>query len=470
MEPWQLPATDLVAELRARRLSAVEVLDSIRARADLVEPALNPFAIRLDERAHLAALAADEAIRQGDAGPLAGVPVTIKDSHWLAGVESPAGSVAKAGFVPHETSGAVERLESSGAVIFATTTTSELCYFGIAETLLNGRTSNPWDPSRTCGGSSGGAAVAVAVGAGPLALGGDGGGSIRIPSAFCGTVGFKPSFGAVPREPSSPGWKSLVSLGPMGRTVADVRLAFEAIAGMHPRDRHSIDVAGLDRPAPHLSAVRAVVSEDLGHAPVDDDVRRAFRAAVDRLADDGLITIEASPGLPSSVEVWAAIAAADAWHADGRDFEEKEPLLTVAAADFLRFGSEITAADYVQANYRREEIHHAYVTLLHEHDADVLLTPTVGCEAFPHGRLFPEQIGDAPVTLPWTDWAGFSYDANLAGLPACALPIGFGDDGLPVSMQVLGLRATDGTVLAAAEAIERSLGDLGWPPEGRWTS
>jgi len=470
MEPWQLPATDLVAELRARRLSAVEVLDSIRARADLVEPTLNPFAIRLDERAHLAALAADEAIRQGDAGPLAGIPVTIKDSHWLAGVESPAGSVAKAGFVPHETSGAVARLESAGAVIFATTTTSELCYFGIAETLLNGRTSNPWDPSRTCGGSSGGAAVAVAVGAGPLALGGDGGGSIRIPSAFCGTVGFKPTFGAVPREPSSPGWKSLVSLGPMGRTVADVRLALGSLAGMHPRDRHSIDVTGLDRPVPHLSEVRAVVSEDLGHAPVDDDVRRAFRSAVDRLADDGLITIEASPGLPSSVEVWAAIAAADAWHADGRDFEDKEPLLTAAAADFLRFGSEITAADYVQANYRREEIHHAYVALLHENSADVLLTPTVGCEAFPHGRLFPEQIGGVPTTLPWTDWAGFSYDANLAGLPACALPIGFGDDGLPVSMQVLGPRATDGTVLAVTEAFERSLGDLARPPEGKWTS
>jgi Asp-tRNA(Asn)/Glu-tRNA(Gln) amidotransferase A subunit family amidase len=470
MEPWQLSAVDLGAELRAGRVSAVEALASVLDRADVVERALNPVAIRLDERAHRTALAADEALRAGDAGPLAGIPVTIKDSHWLAGIESPAGSVAKAGFVPHETSAAVERLEAAGAVIFATTTTSELCFFGITETLLNGRTSNPWDPSRTCGGSSGGAAVAAAVGAGPISLGGDGGGSIRIPSAFCGTVGFKPTFGVVPREPSTPGWKTLVSLGPIARTVADVRLALIALAGMHPRDRHSIDVTGLDRPAPELAEVRAVVSDDLGSAPVDDDVRRVFGAALEHLTGSGLSPAWDTPGLPSSVEVWAAIAAADAWHADGRDFDVKEPLLTTAAADFLRFGSEVTAADYVVANHRREEIHRAYVDLLHRHDAEVLLTPTVGCEAFVHGRLFPEAIGGVPITLPWTDWAGFSYDANLAGLPACAVPIGFGDDGLPVSMQVLGLRGSDGTVLAVAEAIERTLGDLGWPPEGRWTS
>ena len=181
-----------------------------------------------------------------------------------------------------------------------------------------------------------------------------------------------------------------------------------------------------------------------------------------------MVVVEDDPGVGSSVEVWAAIAAADAWHADGRDFDDQEPLLTAAAADFLRYGAEVTAADYVRANHRRDEIHTAYADLLHRHEADVLLTPAVGCEPFSHGRLYPERIGDTPIEPPWTDWAGFCYDANLTGMPACSLPIGLGDGGTPVGMQVLGVRMRDGLVLAIAEAIERTIGDLGWPPEGRW--
>src|SRR5204862_1346534 len=151
-----------------------------------------------------------------------------------------------AGFVPTGTSAAVRRLEAAGAVIYAKTTRPEFCLFGITESPLNGVTSNPWDVSRTPGGSSGGAGAAVAAGAGPLALGGDGGGSIRIPAAFCGLVGFKPTFGLVPREPSASAWKSLISYGPMARSVADARAMLEAMVGMHVRDRHSFGVDGLD--------------------------------------------------------------------------------------------------------------------------------------------------------------------------------------------------------------------------------
>ena len=197
------------------------------------------------------------------------------------------GSRALADFVPAETSAAVERLEAAGAVIFAKTTTPEFCYFGITESPVNGRTSNPWDLDRTPGGSSGGAGAAVAAGLGPLALGGDGGGSIRIPAAFCGLVGFKPTFGLVPREPCAVGWKTLVAYGPLARSVSDARLMLRALAGWHPRDRHSLGVDGLDTPAADPRALRVVASEDLGFAPLDDDVRRAFRAVVARLEDGG---------------------------------------------------------------------------------------------------------------------------------------------------------------------------------------
>ena len=184
---------------------------------------MNPFAVRLDERARTAAREADRLLDRGEGGALCGLPVTVKVSHWIAGVEAASGSRSRVGFVPAESCGAVERLEAGGAVIFATTTVPEFCYFGITDSELHGRTSNPWNLDRTPGGSSGGAAAALAAMAGPLALGGDGGGSIRIPAAFCGVVGYKPTFGLVPHEPSTPGLEDTRlgrPHGPVGRRCA----------------------------------------------------------------------------------------------------------------------------------------------------------------------------------------------------------------------------------------------------------
>ncbi len=465
VESWQLSAEELAAAIRGGEVSAAEALESVLARADAVAPALNPFAVRLDDRARTAAAAADAAIRRGDAGPLAGVPVTIKDSQWLAGVPSPAGSLLREDFVPAETCGAVQRLVDAGAVIYATTTTPEFCLTGITESKLHGLTRNPWDLGRTPGGSSGGAAAALAAGAGPLALGGDGGGSIRIPAAFCGLVGFKPSFGGVPREPCNPAWRSLVSLGPLARSVADARLMLRAMAGHDPRDRNSIDLPGLDAPVPDLAGVRLVASETLGFAPVDDDVLAAFREAVAAIESAGATIVHDDPGLPSSVQIWATIAAADAWYDEGQEDEERAELLTDAAADFLAFGRTIEAGHYVYATFAREPVNRAYADLLARHHAAALLTPTLGCEAFEHGLRHPERIGGLEIEAPWIDWAGFLYDANLAGLPALALPAGFGDDGLPVSIQLIGVRTSDGPLLSLGRAVEAVLGTCGPPPD-----
>ena len=272
----ELSAVELSAALQRRELSATEILDAILDRVEEVAESLNPFTVRLDGRAREAARAADVLLARGEAGPLCGVPVTVKDTQYLAGVPTTAGSRARVDYVPRETAAPVERLHNAGAVIFAKTTTPEFCYFGVTESELHGRTRNPWNLTRTPGGSSGGAGAAVAAGLGPISMGGDGGGSIRIPAAFCGIVGFKPTFGAVPREPSSPGWKTLVSVGPLARTVADARLAFQAVAGADPRDRHSFDLPELACPAPAPAGLRVAVSDDLGFAPIDDDVRKCF--------------------------------------------------------------------------------------------------------------------------------------------------------------------------------------------------
>jgi Asp-tRNA(Asn)/Glu-tRNA(Gln) amidotransferase A subunit family amidase len=458
MDLCSLSASELAKVLRSREVSAVETLDAVLARADRDAAALNPFALRLDDRARRAAREADVALARGEGGLLCGVPITVKDSHWLEGIPSACGSRAANGSIPQKTSAALERLERAGAVIFAKTTTPEFCFFGITESPLNGRTLNPWNVERTPGGSSGGAAAALAAGLGPLALGGDGGGSIRIPAAFCGVVGFKPTFGVVPREPCSPGWKTLVSYGPMARSVADARLALGVMAGWHPRDRHSVPAPDLTGGAVAPQHLRAVVSEDLGFAPVDDDVRRAFRAVVRALQDTGAELIADDPGLRSSVEPWAFIAAAEARVAEAEAFEHHHSLLAPATAAFLAFGGKVSAREYISAQMTRERIHRAYADLFERTGASVLLTPALGCEAFAHGSMGPAMIGGTAIESPWHDWCGFLYDANLAGLPACAVPIALSDGGLPIALQVQGPRGADGAVLAAAEAVERLAG------------
>jgi Asp-tRNA(Asn)/Glu-tRNA(Gln) amidotransferase A subunit family amidase len=455
MEIWELTATELARALRTREISAVGVLETILDRADRLRHAINPFSVRLDDHAHRAARAADLEIASGLGGPLTGIPVTVKDSQWMAGVESAYGSLTLRGTVPDRTAVAVERLEATGAVIFAKTAVPEFCYTGITESPLVGRTSNPWDLERTPGGSSGGAGAAVAARIGPLSLGGDGGGSIRIPAAFCGIVGYKPTFGAIAREPASAAWKSLVAIGPMARTVADARLMALPLVGMDDRDRYSIDVHGLDAAAPPPRELRVIASPDLGFAPVDDDVRRVFGETVDALRAEGATIIDDNPGLHSSVRPWATIATAEGRYAEARAWDEERDLLTERAEHFLEFGNHVSAAEYIHAQFERDRIHDAYVEMFRRTRAHALLTPTLGCEAFPHGSVHPASIGGVPIGLPWLDWAGFLYDANLCGYPACAIPIGLGDDGLPVSMQVLGLRGWDGRVLAIAETIER---------------
>ena len=306
-------AVELSTRLRHRELSTGALLDAMIARAEQVSPTINPLAVKLYDRARRAAARADQRLAAGTAGPLCGLPLTVKDSQWLAGVPCANGASSQADFVPAESSAAVQRLEDAGAVIFAKTTCPEFSYVGVTESELYGRTSNPWNLERVSGGSSGGAAAAVAAGVGPLSLGGDGGGSIRIQAAFCGVVGFKPTHGLVPREPCYPAWKNLAVYGPLARSVADARLMLDAIAGPHHLDRHGVVALKPEPDLGSLEGVRVAVSEDLGFAPVDLDVRAAFKCTVTRLRDAGAEIVADAPGLPSSVETWSTIAFAEAW-------------------------------------------------------------------------------------------------------------------------------------------------------------
>lgn len=447
-------ATELTEQLSAGRVGAEQVLDAVLRRCDEIGETVNPFALRLDEQARADARESDRRIAAGLARPLEGLPVSAKDSQWLAGVPTGSGSRAGTGFVPSATVGALRRLRAAGAVIFAKTTTSEFCYSALSYAPTFGRTANPHDPTRTSGGSSGGAAAQVAAYAGPVAMGGDGGGSIRIPAAFCGVVGHKPTFGAVSHEPSGPGWKSLIAIGPITRSAADAALVLDVLARPDAADRHSVPLAG---DVPTMRRSRIAVSEDLGFAPVDPDVLAAFRTAVDALADAGAELVVGHPELSSSVREWASIATAEARWAQAREYTEQPELLSAEVLAYLGFGETVTTEQYVRAQFHRDQLHHTYQKFFASHEVDVLFTPTVGCVAFDAGLIYPERIGGVAVEEPWRDWAPLLYDANLAGLPACTVPIGVGAAGLPVGGQLLGPRRSDRTVLRLAALLQDAL-------------
>lgn len=455
-QPWlRSPATALLAALRERQVSASELLDTVLGRADEISGPVNPFAVRLDDDARRAADESDRRIAGGTARPLEGLPISVKDSQWMAGVPTTSGSRARADFVPERTVGAVQRLLDAGAVIFAKTTTSEFCYTGVSTAPTFGVTANPHDLRRTAGGSSGGAAAAVAAWAGPASLGGDGGGSIRIPGAFCGLVGFKPTFGVIPHEPSGPGWKTLISIGPLTRTVSDAELLLDVLAGFYPADRHSVPAPP---PAPAQRApLRIAVSENLGFAPVDADVAKVFQQAVSALADAGVQIVSADPGLTSSVQVWASIATAEARWSEAAEYEQHPDLLSESVREYLAFGEHVGAERYVRAQQERERIHAAYAEFFARTGTSALFTPTVGCVAFDNDLAYPRQVGGVEIDDTWRDWAPMLYDANLAGLPACTVPIGADPEGLPVGGQLLGPRLSDRRLLRAAAVLEDTL-------------
>ncbi len=446
-------AVSLVSELRHGRISATQLLEITIKQAERIANNVNPFAVHLHEQARVAAKNADEQIAAGSGGPLCGLPITIKDSQWMAGIPCANGSGTQKDFIPEQTCKAVERLQSSGAVIFAKTTCPEFSLMGITDSSLYGRTSNPWNTSYTCGGSSGGAGAAVSAGAGSLSLGGDGGGSIRIPAAFCGIVGFKPSFRAVPREPCFPSWSTLVSYGPMARNVADARLMFSAMVDNDCEHRY-LDTLQQHANSPDcVQGRKIIVSEDLGFALVDPSVRLRFRDTIKRLESAGAELIYDHPHLPSSVITWATSAHYDSW---SHQKQKQTPLdgLHHSTVQMMEFGLSLTDKEFEAAETHRLTIKKAYLDMFERTGSSIFITPTLGCEAFEHGTRHPKSIESTMISYPWLDWAPFLYDANLVGMPACAVPMGLGDNNLPVSIQVSGPVGSDASVLDVSEHLE----------------
>lgn len=450
-----LSAAELAAAVRTAEVSPVEVARAVLERIERVNPRVNAFCTVAADRALEQARAAEAAVVRGDPlGPLHGVPISFKDLTATAGIRTTFGSKVFEHHVPDEDAPVVERARAAGAVLLGKTNTPEFGCKGVTDNRVFGATRNPWRLDRVAGGSSGGAAAALAAGLGPLAEGSDLAGSIRVPAALCGVVGLKPSVGRVPRYPVPNGWTAFSVVGPMARTVRDTALLLAVMAGPDDRDPSSLPATDDDfaRAAEGgIRGLRVAWSADLGYAPVDPEVRDLCGEAAKAFAGLGAAVDEAHPGFedpePLFMDLTAPVRAAACgdYLAEWRD--QMDPVL-VARID--RAGSA-TAIDYERASHRRTQLWHTVRRFFDRYD--LLLTPATAVAAFSIELQRPTAVAGRPVTSP-IGWFPFTFPFAMTGQPAISVPCGTTLEGLPVGLQIVGRRFAESTVLRAAAAFE----------------
>ena len=463
-----LSAATLAADIRAGRRSAESVTRECLTRIERLQPSLNAYATVCGDEALAAARGVDVALARGEPlGPLAGVPFSVKDILNTRGVRTMWGSRTMATNVPDADAVAVARLKSAGAVLLGKTTTSEFAYKLLTDSPLTGVTRNPWDPQRTPGGSSGGAAVAVAAGMGPLALATDAGASTRLPAACCGVVGLKPTLGTVPHNQVPDAFNNFIHLGLMAREVADCALMLDAVAGPHPADPHSLAVpapAAQDRLRAgfELRGARIAWRPFLGNVSLDDGIRDACERALAVLAGAGAEVERIDEPLEPADPAWRVLQQSN-WAA--RFFArigEVEGLLEPGFVEGIRAGGALTGQQLLAATVRRTTLFRAVQGWFGRHAW--LATPVTACPplAATHGVSEPITINGQAAGDPREAWAPYLNLFNLTGHPAISVPVGFTPDGLPVGLQLVGRWNADADLLALAAQLESRLA-LGAP-------
>lgn len=447
----QLTATQLLDGFRRGELSPVEATEAALARIEEADGTVNAFCLVDADTAMEQARASEQRWTRGEpVGAVDGVPTSIKDMFLTRGWPTLRGSrLTDPDQEWDEDAPNVARLREQGAVLVGKTTTPEFGWKGVTDNPLTGITRNPWDPSRTAGGSSGGAAAAAALGMSPLAIGTDAGGSVRIPAAFCGVFALKPTYGRIPLYPASP-FGTLAHAGPMTWSVEDAALMLDVVSAPDSRDWSQLAPAAptlpeLDR---GVAGLRVAYSPTLGYVDVDPEIAGLVRDAVKAFEELGAHVEEVDPGFSDPVEpfhvLWYSGAAKvlAAYPAERRG--EADPALV----EVVREGEQYSALDYLEATAQRMALG---VQMGRFHDTyDLLLTPTTPLAAFEAGR-------EVPAGWPsrrWTSWTPFTYPFNLTQQPAASVPCGFTSAGLPVGLQVVGPRHSDALVMAACKAFQ----------------
>ena len=452
-------AFELAKLVRERQLSPVDVTTHFLDRIQTHEPELNAFVTVVAEHAMTEARRAEAAVLSGDAlGPLHGVPIAIKDLNPTKGITTTYGSLLQRDNVPEHDDIVVERVRAAGAVIVGKTTTPEYGWKGTTESLVTGATKNPWDTSRTCGGSSGGSAAAVAARVVPLATGSDGGGSIRIPASFCGIYGIKPTFGRVPAPYTGlGGWRMLSQNGPLTNTVRDAALLLDTLSGPDERDATAIREAsppfGRAVESASVQGMRIAWSPAMDDRPVEPEVLRVCASAALAFESFGANVEEAMPAVETApaIDAWAALFLTDYAVSLGPMIAAGQGgVLPPRFVEWVSEAMEWPATRLARALREREWHRRRFEELFD--DYDLLLTPTMATAAFKI-EANPSVIDGKPVD-PMSGFTPFCFHANLAGLPAASIPCGFTKDGLPVGLQIIGAWGDEETVLSASAVFE----------------
>lgn len=456
-----MSATDLVSEMRAGELSAREVVGAHIARIEACDDLVNAICTRTFEQATEAARQTDELrAAGGDLPPLHGLPIVHKDLLDTAGVRTTYGSAAFAEHIPDKDATIVRRAGRGGAIMLGKTNTPQFGTGGHTSNSLFGTTRNPWDPTLTVGGSSGGSAAAVAAGMSPLATGTDMAGSLRIPASFCNVVGMRPSPGRIPYLPTDMQWFPFITAGPMARSVRDAALLLSVVAGPDAHAAMSLEdpfgdlLAGLET---DVSGWRVAWAPTIAGLPVDDDVLAvagSLRRTLDHLVDD---VQESEPNLSGAEEaflVWRAWYYATQFGALLRDRPE---VLDAATASNIAEGVALTGGEIGHAEHLRSALFRRVAEFFDS--VDILVMPCTPVAAFPADVWHPDTVGGQPMN-GYLDWMRHLYFISVAGVPSLSLPVGFTAAGSPIGVQLVAGPRRDRALLQFAHALECARGRI----------
>ena len=452
-----LTAVELARRLASRQLSAREVLDAHLSQIARINPKVNAICTLVPDQARAEALRLDEEAARGRVrGPLHGLPMAIKDLAATKGIRTTFGSRIYKDNIPAGDALFVRRLRAAGAVIIGKTNTPE---FGAGSQTFNevfGETLNPWDLTRTCGGSSGGAAVSLACGMLPVADGSDMGGSLRNPASFCNVVGLRPSPGRVPSDSTALAWLPLSVLGPMARNVSDLALLLSVMAGPDPRDPISLSEPGerFRRPLGRdFRGTRIAWSRDLGFLPVEPAVAETCEKALPAFEGLGCRVEAAHPDFNDADEIFQVLRAWSFAQAYADELRDHRELLKDTVIWNAEKGLALSGADVSGAETKRNNLYRRVVAFLE--DYDFLVLPVSQVAPFPVKERWVRRVNDVEMRT-YIDWMQSCYAITVTGLPAASVPCGFTAEGLPVGLQIVGRRHADFEVLELAYAFEQA--------------
>ena len=444
-------AREIRAQLKSKAVSSAELLDVLEARIAKIDPIVNALPTLCFDRARQAIAA-----RNHQDTALLGMPIAIKDLLPVAGVRTTWGSMLHEHHIPEKSDLLVERLESSGAVVYAKSNTPE---FGAGANTFNdvfGVTRNPWNTALSCAGSSGGSAVALATGMAWIASGSDLGGSLRNPASFCGIVGFRPSIGRIPTNPGDMAFYRLSVEGPMARTVGDVAMLLDVMAGRDPRDplsvtrpEQSFEAMAEARTAPK----RVAFSPDLGVTPVDPEIASICRRAAQRFEDMGAIVEENQPDFSGLQHVFQTFRALGMAVRHGPQLDQLRSVLKPEIVWNVEKGLSLTAEDITRAMTTRAAIYARAQTFFQ--DYDLLISPATIVPPYPVEQRFVERLGEHEFSN-YIEWCSIAYAITVIGAPAVSVPCGFTSTGLPVGLQIAAAPLNEGPLLSAALLFEES--------------